>query len=183
MLLQTELPLIIFDPNGDFVRLADVREDAPPERAVQLRRREIRVLRPRNQPGEDLRVRFTALELPAKAAMLRLDPLIDRAEYNTLLHLEELFKEREQDQILPTLQGSSDPAHNSLALRIDNLGLLNWEIWALGEPAATEIIDTRPSATVLDLGGFHYNEEPLVVALSVLDDLWLRRMNGGPCFS
>ena len=76
--------------------------------------------------------------------MLRLDPLINRAEYNTLLHLEELLSEQTQDQILPTLQGSSDPAHNSLALRIDNLGLLNWEIWALGEPAETEIIDARP---------------------------------------
>src|SRR5215207_3329108 len=30
VLLHTELPLIIFDPNGDFVRLADLREDAPP---------------------------------------------------------------------------------------------------------------------------------------------------------
>jgi hypothetical protein len=30
VLLQTELPLIIFDPNGDFVRLTDVREDALP---------------------------------------------------------------------------------------------------------------------------------------------------------
>ena len=54
--------------------------------------------------------------------MLRLDPLIDSAEYNTLLHLEELFKEREQDQILPTLQGSSDPAHNSLAFGSTILG-------------------------------------------------------------
>ena len=180
VLLQTELPMIIFDPNGDFVRLADVREDAPSELADQLRQREIRVLRPRSQPGEDLRVRFTALELPAKAAMLRLDPLIDRAEYNTLLHLEELFKEREQDRILPTLQGSPDSAHNSLALRIDNLGLLNWEIWAGGEPAATEIIDTRPSATVLDLGGFRHNEEPLLVALSILDELWLRRNERRP---
>jgi uncharacterized protein len=180
VLLQTELPMIIFDPNGDFVRLGDVRDDAPPERADQLRQREIRVLRPRSQPGEDLRVRFTALELPAKAAMLRLDPLIDRAEYNTLLHLEELFMEREQDRILPTLRGSSDPAHNALALRIDNLGLLNWEIWAGGEPAATEIIDTRPSATVLDLGGFRDNEEPLLVALSILDELWLRRNERRP---
>ena len=180
VLLQTELPMIIFDPNGDFVRLADVRDDVTPALADQLRQREIRVLRPRSQPGEDLRVRFTALELPAKAAMLRLDPSIDRAEYNTLLHLEELFKEREQDRILPTLQGSSDPAHNALALRIDNLGLMNWEIWALGEPAATEIIDARPSATVLDLGGFRHSEEPLLVALSILDQLWLRRNERRP---
>jgi uncharacterized protein len=180
VLLHTELPMIIFDPNGDFVRLADVREDAPPQRGDELQQREIRVLRPRSQPGEDLRIRFTDLELTAKAALMRLDPLIDRAEYNTLLHFEELFSERALDQILPTLRESDDHAHNSLGLRIENLGVLNWEIWAMGQPAATDIIDTRPAATVLDLGGFQFNEEPLVVALAVLDELWSRRNERRP---
>jgi uncharacterized protein len=180
ILLQTELPLIIFDPNGDFVRLAEVREDAPPERADHLRQREIRVLRPRSQTGEDLLVRFTDLELPAKAAVMRLDPLIDRVEYNTTLHMEELLSSRPLTQLLPTLRESDDPGASALALRIENLGLLNWEIWALGQQAATEIIATRPSATVLDLGDFRYNEEPLVVALSVLDELWSRRSERRP---
>src|SRR5215218_1718506 len=134
VLLHTGLPMVIFDPNADFVRLAEVREDAPAEAADQLRQREIRVLRPRSQPGEDLRVRFTDLELPSKGAVMRLDPLIDRGEYNTLLHIEELLSSRDLGKILPTLRESSDPAHNALALRIENLGLLNWEIWALGLP-------------------------------------------------
>ena len=180
VLLHTELPMIIFDPNGDFVRLADVREDAPADKADQLRQREIRILRPRSQPGEDLRVRFTDLELPSKGAVMRLDPLIDRAEYNTLIHIEELLDQRDLSRLLPTLSESKDAAHNSLGLRIENLGLLNWEIWALGQPAATEIIDTRPSATVLDLGGFRSQEEPLVVALSILDELWSKRAERRP---
>jgi uncharacterized protein len=180
VLLQTELPLIIFDPNGDFVRLGEVREDAPPERADQLRQRGIRVLRPRSQGGEPLLVRFTDLELPAQAAVMRLDPLIDRAEYNTTLHLEELLKTQATDQLLPTLRESDTPGAEALALRIENLGLLNWEIWALQQQPATEIIDTRPAATVLDLGGFRYNEEPLVVALAVLDELWSRRHERRP---
>jgi DNA helicase HerA-like ATPase len=112
--------------------------------------------------------------------MMRLDPLIDREEYNTLLHFEELFSQRPLDQLLPTLRESDDPAHNSLGLRLENLGLLTWEIWAMGQPAATDIIESRPSATVLDLGGFRSNEEPLVVALSVLDELWSRRNERRP---
>ncbi len=180
VLLRTELPMIIFDPHGDFVRLADLREDAQPQRAEALRQRDIRVLRSRSQPGDDLRVRFTDLELTGKAAMMRLDPLTDRAEYNTLLHFEELFSELALDQLIPTLRESDDQAHNSLALRIENLGLLTWEIWAMGQTAATDIIDTRPSATVLDLGGFRFSEEPLVVALSVLDELWSRRNERRP---
>jgi uncharacterized protein len=50
----------------------------------------------------------------------------------------------------------------------------------VGQPAATDIIDTRPAATVLDLGGFQFNEEPLVVALAVLDELWSRRNERRP---
>ena len=38
--------------------------------------------------------------------MMRLDPLIDRGEYNTLLHFEELFSQRPLDQLLPTLRES-----------------------------------------------------------------------------
>jgi DNA helicase HerA-like ATPase len=83
-------------------------------------------------------------------------------------------------ELLPTLSESDDPASNALALRIENLGVLDWEIWALGQAAATDIIETRPAATVLDLGGFRYNEEPLVVALSILDELWSRRNERRP---
>ena len=91
LLMHTELPMIIFDPNADFVRLAEVRDDAPPARAEAVARRQLRILRPGEQAGENPRVRFTALGLSAKAAA-RLDPLIDRVEYNTLLHLEEVLQ-------------------------------------------------------------------------------------------
>jgi len=180
LLVHTELPMIIFDPNADFVRLAEVRDDAEPERAEPLMRRPLRILRPGDQAGENLRVRFTALTLTAKAAVLRLDPLIDRVEYNTLLHLEELLSTTDPGRILPELRASGDPAAQDLALRIENLGVLGWEIWAGRELPATEIIDTRPAATVLDLGGFKFKEEPLVVALAVLDELWSRRSERRP---
>ena len=180
LLMHSELPMVIFDPNADFVRLAEVRDDAPSARAAAVTRRDLRILRPGGESGESPRVRFTALGLTAKAAVLRLDPLIDRVEYNTLLHMEEILSTTEIGSILPQLRASNDPALNGFALRIENLGLLSWEIWAQDKLAATEIIDTRPAATVLDLGGFAYKEEPLVVALSVLDDLWSRRSERRP---
>ena len=185
LLAHTELPIVIFDPNGDFVRLPEVRADAAGEDAELLRGRDIRVLRPGVGPvgpgsAGHLRARFTDLPMPLKAAMLRLDPLIDRQEYNSLLHLEEKFSLLDAAVLLTWLRESPDSAHNALALRIDNLGLLGWQIWAGGETAATDIIDTRPAATVLDLGGFQFQEEPLVVALSVLDHLWSRREERRP---
>ncbi|HEY5846944.1 MAG TPA: ATP-binding protein [Microlunatus sp.] len=180
LLVHTDLPMIIFDPNADFVRLSEVRDGVSPELAEPLRRRALRILRPRSEAGENLCVRFTALGLTAKAAVLRLDPLIDRAEYNTLLHLEELLSHTEISRVLPDLRASNDADLISFALRLENLGILDWEIWAGQESAATEIIDTLPAATVLDLGGFTSHEEPLVVALSILDELWSRRHERRP---
>ena len=180
LLLHTDLPMVIFDPNADFVRLNEVRDVAPPAVAAALARRELRMLRPGDQSDENPRVRFTALGLTAKAAVLRLDPLIDRVEYNTLLHLEEVLSTREVASVLPELRASNDQALINFALRLENLGLLSWEIWAERKRSATEIIDSRPAATVLDLGGFTFKEEPLVVALSVLDDLWSRRNERRP---
>jgi DNA helicase HerA-like ATPase len=180
LLVHTELPLVIFDPNADFVRLDQVDPDASGESADLLRSRDVRILRAAGQPGEDLRVRFTAMSVMAKAALLRLDPLIDRAEYNTLLHLEDMLAARQPEQILPELMHSTDPEVRSFALRIENLGLLTWDMWAAGGRAATEIINDRPAATVLDLGGFATVEQPLVVALAVLDELWARRSERRP---
>jgi hypothetical protein len=159
--------------------------DASSEDADRLRGRDIRVRRPGagpvapGLPGH-LRARFTALPLHLKAAMLRLDPLVDRQEYNSLLHLEDRFAHLDATVLLSALRDSPDPAHHALALRIENLGLLDWQIWAGEETAATDIIEGRPNATVLDLGGFQFAEEPLVVALSVLEHLWARREERRP---
>lgn len=180
LLAHTDLSIVIFDPNADFVRLPEVRTDAAPADAANLAARDIRVLRPGNGPGEHLHARFRSLPVKIKAAVLRLDPLLDREEYNSVLHLEEFLSVTDPRSILDRLRGSTDPSHHSLALRIDNLGLLDWEVWALNETAATEIIDTRPAATVLDLGGFQFAEEPLVAAVAVLDHLWAHREERRP---
>jgi DNA helicase HerA-like ATPase len=55
-----------------------------------------------------------------------------------------------------------------------------WDVWAQGLQPVTEILDTRPDATVLDLGGFANPEEAGVVALAVLDDLWAKREQRRP---
>jgi hypothetical protein len=83
LLLHTALPMVIFDPNADFVRL---REPSAGSEGSEARRmlaeRDIRILRPSSPAPDSLRVRFIDLPLSAKAAVLRLHPLDDRAEYN-----------------------------------------------------------------------------------------------------
>ncbi len=184
LLVHTALPMVIFDPNSDFVRLREHRTLTECPTAVEeqeaLRDRNIRVLRPTAEAPDSLRVRFLALPLQAKAAVLRLDPLSDRAEYNELVNLEIAAPSRESGSIIPKMRERATPAALALADRIENLRITDWEIWAYEHPAVTEILDERPDATVLDLGGFTYPDEYLVAALAVLGDLWAKREKRRP---
>ncbi|WP_438854614.1 ATP-binding protein [Agromyces sp. M3QZ16-3] len=180
LIAHTALPVVVFDPNSDFVRLGELNPGAAGPTADALRERDIRVLRP-NVPGaEPLRARFVDMPMASKAAVLQLDPVVDREEYNALVHLRETLDTTDLGAVLPTLRASDDPVHRELALRVENLGLMEWEVWAGGDGAATDVIDERPDATVLDLGGFSTPEQQLVVALALLDELWARREERRP---
>lgn len=177
LLLHTGMPLVIFDPNGDFVRMRDAAAGVPlGADADTLAARDIRVLRPTAADDADaLVVRFTDLPLQARGAILRLDPLLDREEYNELVHLQNTVGTLDAQRIVPELMARGTAAAAALASRIENLRVLHWDVWASARTPVTEIIDERPDATVLDLGGFEFADESLVVALAVLDDLWAKR--------
>lgn len=179
LLVETALPMVIFDPNGDFVRLRELRTavDTDAERALDAK--DIRVLRP-GDAEHPLLAKFIDFPMRSKAAVLRLDPIEDRAEYNALVHLDVRMEAQHPDGIVPALLASGDAASEQLARRIENLRLIDWEVWAGGRDAVTDVLDTRPDATVLDLGGFAYADEHLVIALAVLDDLWAKRESRRP---
>jgi len=176
ILVTTRLPMVVFDPNSDFVRLHEQAVEPGSEQVPALQDREVVILRP-DDAESPLRVRFTELTARAKAAVLRLDPVVDRAEYNALLRLfDGEFNTVEAGQIVPYLRSLGDPDAEALAQRLENLGVIEWTTtWAFGATPATEVIARRPAATVLDLGGYDRHEEQLTVALAVLDDLWARR--------
>ncbi|MFE3544367.1 ATP-binding protein [Nocardia sp. NPDC059177] len=178
LIAHTALPVVIFDPNSDFVHLGELNPDASGPTADALRRRDIRVLRPHQ--GALLRARFTEIPLPSKAAILQIDPIADREEFNELLHLSTVLSAADLDDTLPHLRASESPAQRRLAMRIENLGLLDWEVWARDRRAVTDVVAERPDATVLDLGGFSTAAQQLVVALALLDDLWDRREERRP---
>jgi len=100
MLLETDLKLVIIDPNSDFVRLNELRSleavnrarYAPLSPAAHERMaaryqdvmRQVRILRPVACDGCDaLQIRFSDLSPHAQATVLQLDPLADREEFNT----------------------------------------------------------------------------------------------------
>lgn len=181
LLLHTALPMVIFDPNGDFVRLREPNPAAGKADASRmLADRDIRILRPSSPDPDSLRVRFIDLPLPAKAAVMHLDPLDDRDEYSELIRMNEVVGAVEGNDVLHALRGRGTAAALALAARVENLGLLDWNVWAKGFEAVTDILETRPDATVLDLGGFDNPDESLVVAMAVLDDLWAKRERRRP---
>ncbi|XAS62642.1 ATP-binding protein [Pseudarthrobacter sp. So.54] len=177
LLLQTRLPLLILDPNADFVRLGELKEPLPEGPGAFG---DVRVLRATATGADHVRVRFLDQTLASRAAVLGLDPVLDRDEYNVLVHLENELSVTARSDLVGALRAKDSTASRDLATRIENLGVLEWDLWAWGGRSAEDVIDERPRATVLDLGGFRFPAEPQVAALSVLDHLWEKREERRP---
>ncbi|PRB09325.1 ATP-binding protein [Microbacterium sp. MYb62] len=180
LLLETELPMLILDPNGDFTRLRETRLTASDADAARVAEADIRVFRSGVGEGERLHARFVDLTAASKAAVLRMDPIADAEEYNALIHLEQDAKSLDARGMVPGLLASADPAQARLAKRIENLQVLEWQVWSRGAASVVDVVDERPRATVLDLGGFEHPAEPKVAALAVLEHLWARREERRP---
>ncbi|SFR88828.1 hypothetical protein SAMN04487846_0287 [Microbacterium sp. cf046] len=175
ILLHTRLPLVILDPNSDFVRLPDMREDAPAAAAAELASRDIRVRRSTAGEGEPLRARFLSLPLRSRAAILQIDPLLDADDYNTMLRMETDIHLLPDHDLVAFIRSHPDRVRHKLAMRLENLGVAQWKLWAWGQRSVTDDIDDMPDATVVDLGGFATPPESRAAALAVLDHLWENR--------
>ncbi len=203
LLIDTDLPMVILDPNSDFVRISELLESASPEDAERLRELDVRVLR---NDGEHhpVTARLTAMEAQSQAAVLQLDPLTDRGEYNTFLRMLEsatgLGGGGVVGALAPTagppsiategmlnphsipsaLRATGEPDALRLAQRVENLGILDWDVWAGVGQSVSEVLDEGPRAVVVDLGSLHTHEEQLAVSLALLDDLWADRATRKP---
>lgn len=180
LLMHTELPLLVLDPNADFTRLDENRPESDAGETGRLAEIPMRILHSTNKDGDQVRARFTDLSVAAKAAVLQMDPIADAEEFNVLLHAEAHPETFSNTGFIAGLRASGSPGQVKLANRIENLQVLEWDLWARQGESVTEIIDTRPRATVMDLGGFTDPAEPKVAALAVLEHLWATRYSRKP---
>lgn len=180
LLLNTGLPLVVFDPNSDFVGLGTTRDGASPQLAQQIAKTDIRVFRPGRDGTDRLAVRYLDMDLSSRAAVLRLDPIHDSEEFFEVLQLEAKFGPQDSPELVETLTASDRPEHRRLVQRIRNIGLLNWDLWARGGTGVEDVIAERPDATVLDFGSFRTPDEPHVAALAIVDSLWRDRERRAP---
>ncbi len=185
LLVETDLPMVILDPNADYVRLAEPRPDADPSDAARLSETDIRVFRSLSSSSssgsaQPLRVRYLDLSSASKAALLQLDPIADAEEYNVLLRADARRDMFDSDTVIDRLRSSADPAEVRLSYRMENLDVLNWDLWSRGTTSVVDVIHERPRATVMDLGGFSHASESKVAALAVLEHLWENREERRP---
>lgn len=80
-----------------------------------------------------------------------------------------------------TLDVGADPALRRLALRIDNLGVRDWQIWAeRDEPPLLDQLPDDWRAAVIDLGELESAPERSAVSASILAGLWGKRHSREP---
>jgi uncharacterized protein DUF87 len=179
ILLGTDLRMVIMDPNADFVRLGETLPGAPADLAARLGEQEVRVLGATSTGLEPLRLRFATMPRRAQAAVLRLDPLENRGEYNLLLQQFGDDSPIELGSLLARFR-TGEEAGQALAQRIENLGLTDWEVYAGENPSAAEIVASGPRVTVMDLGGFADPAEPPALSLDMIESLWGQRQTRTP---
>jgi DNA helicase HerA-like ATPase len=77
---------------------------------------------------------------------------------------------------------ATQPTASELALRIRNLGIDRWGVWArdTGESALASLADPAVRCQVLDLGSLDSHEEAALVSAAVLGTLWERRAQRRP---
>ena len=86
LLIETDLRLVVLDPNSDFVCLGQVRADADPALAERYAgaARGVAVYSAGAPAARRLRLHVAEIDPAMQAALLRLDPVDDREEYAAL---------------------------------------------------------------------------------------------------
>ncbi|HUA45795.1 MAG TPA: ATP-binding protein [Solirubrobacteraceae bacterium] len=186
LLLHTDLPIVVLDPNSDATRLSELRSGADEVLAENWRSIARRIaVRGLGRDGEErLRLRFFDLDLATQEALLGLDPLRDREEFDAMREiLEAEAAGQTPAELEERLLTGSDPRYRALALRIRNLGALEWPLWSRraddrGLMADIESRDWR--CLVVDLGSIALPAERALVSAAVLSKLWAMRAERRP---
>jgi uncharacterized protein len=188
LVLRTQRPLLVLDPNGDHVHLGRTRPDADPTAAAAYTEaaHDVRVLaaEPRDGVGP-LRIRMRELGTAGLAALMKLDPIADREEYNALLHAlrdapDEGFASVEA--ATEAFRASGDEVLELIRLRVENLGVDRMAAWAKQTaPSVAEVWEQeQPRALIADTSGFEWRRERIAVAVAVLEHLWATRKQRQP---
>jgi DNA helicase HerA-like ATPase len=182
LLLETDLRIVILDPNSDFARLEETHPRAPDAEAERWRRDvapRIAVRSSESGGRARLRLRFGELDAALQAALLRLDPIDDAEQYAALA---EVVAEARPEAVEDLLSGAGSEEQVRLGLRVRNLAVDRLAVWARGDAGSVldDLRDPDVRCLVVDLGSLATREEQGLVAAAVLDQLWRTRATRQP---
>jgi hypothetical protein len=203
LLLETKIRIVVIDPNSDFIRTTCLRsiEKLNEVRPIPIdlnRYNEIQKKYAKStqnvvtlgaaEVGDEkykkLRIRFSELTQAEKPAVLRLDPLQNREEFHSLNAILDGIQAKayslEDVSNIARDKFFSDASQN-IGLRIANLGIRKWPIWAKNDDRSLiEILNNKRRCTVVDTGSLNSEEEKLMTAMVVLGHLWDSRVKREP---
>ncbi len=185
LIAETGLRIVVIDPNSDFAHLPQLRDDAGDDaRAVyESPAAEIDVRRAAETGVDRLHVRFRDFDGSEMAAVLRLDPIGDRAEYAALTQALEQLESAPSGTVVRTpretvehLWQGPEPLH-SLGVRARNLAIDRWSVWSGDDPESLQdlVAPGGPRVVVADIGSLDTRQEQVVAAEAILAALWRRR--------
>lgn len=190
LLLETDLRIIIIDPNSDYVHLRELRDNiAVDDPGLAVRYRDavskIRVYRPAGRAEseeETLRIHFSSLSERVQALVLRIDPLENREEYDAFRTIVRQMSAETYSlaDVEAAAMASLSHASRQVALRIAALNNSTWEVWAEADQPALTSLDGDWRALILDVGGFEQRDEKSLIANAVLQTLWAHRNDRKP---
>ena len=182
---ETGLRVVVLDPNSDYVGLGSLLEHADPGLASRYSHvsGEVAVWSDTDAAERRLRLGFAELDAATQAAVLGLDPIVDREEYAELVDL--VRAQRDGTSVLTApeqLLTADSPMSRRLGQRAVNLGVLGWRVWGRGEPSLLSALRSHESrCTVVDLGSLATVGEQRLVAQAVLATLWDLKAQRVPC--
>ena len=192
LLLETDIRIAVLDPNSDYVNLASVRS----QEDTGLEPDEYDALVARYEPiasriqvfggtgdGYSLKSRFGKLTLEQQSLILGIDPIVDAEEYRAFVRVANRIGTDDYtlEQIMVELRDSYGEEERRLRLRIANLGVDDFSIWARdGEDAIREQLLEDWRMVVFDLGSLPSDVERSIAAASVLATLWEERSEREP---
>lgn len=196
ILLNTDLRVAVLDPNADYVRLHSATEkrlsaeDGSKESLLVQRyldrTADLKVFRPtveEDSNAEALRIRFSDLSREDQANVLMLDPLQDREEFDAFWRVVGKLPDRpfQLSDIHETAANDLSHVTRQLLLRISNLGIRDWNVWAQRDEASlSETLAGDWRSVVLDVSRFERPIERSVIALATLRHFWNLRNDRKP---
>jgi DNA helicase HerA-like ATPase len=186
LLLETDIPIVVLDPNSDATRLRELTDGA--DAALAERWGEIApriAVRGSGREGDErLRLRFFDLDPALQQAVVGLNPLRDRDEFDAMRRVIEAERAGGSvEELTALLRAQGDPELAALAVRIRNLGVMDWAAWSRDSNDSGLLADLDRDdwrCLVVDLGSVALPAERSMIAAAVLAKLWARRAQRRP---